>query len=672
MLGPADVGIERAQAGDENRHLGRGQRQQLRTIEQCFLCWPLLVLALVVAEAVGCRFQHCERRRIGHGLRCVRPARRERHRHGVTRLLCRRLDASTAAEHDQVGERYLLSAGCRLVEVGLDRLDLGQNLRQLRRLVDGPVLLRAEPNASTVRTAALVGIAERRRRGPGRRDQLADRQPRGEQLGLERGNVLRIDQLVIDGGDRILPDQLLLRHLGTEVAYARAHVAVEQLEPRARERVGELIRVLVVVPRDRLVDLVEAQRQIRRGHHRRVLFRGVVRIGNHVLRLAVLRVPLVRATRSLHALPVVTEHHVEVAVVPRRRVRFPRAFDAARDRVHAFAAAEGVAPAKAHLLDAAGLGLAADVLARIGRTMRLAERVTASDQGDGFLVVHRHARERLADVATRCDRIGFAVRTFRVDIDEAHLDCAERILELAVAGVALVAEPGGLATPIDVLRGLPGVRAPAAEAERLAAHRLDGDVAGKQHQVGPGDLVAVLLFDRPQQPSRLVEADVVGPAVERRKALSARGAATAAVGDAIAARAVPGHPDHEAAVVTPVGGPPILRVRHQRKEILLERRIVELLERRGVVEPLAHGIGECRVLVQNPEVQLVRPPVLVRLRGSGGLCTTRERALRVVGHGCYPFLRLRLTSTGNVVSHANSTCGLHMPPYDFVAIAFQY
>ena len=49
-----------------------------------------------------------------------------------------------------------------------------------------------------------------------------------------------VDQRVVDRGDRVLPDQLFLRHELAEVARARAHVAVRQLEPGAREGVGEL------------------------------------------------------------------------------------------------------------------------------------------------------------------------------------------------------------------------------------------------------------------------------------------------------------------------------------------------------------------------------------------------------------------------------------------------
>src|SRR6185295_13973151 len=128
---------------------------------------------------------------------------------------------------------------------------------------------------------------------------------------------------------------------------------------------------------------------------------------------------------------------------------------------------------------------------------------------------------RLADVPGRGQRVGDAVRTFGVDIDKAHLDRSERVLELPVTGVALVAEPGVLGAPVDVLVWLPDVRPAAGEAEGLEAHRLQGTVARKDHQVGPRDLAAVLLLDRPQQPTRLVEVAVVRPTVQGCEALHA-------------------------------------------------------------------------------------------------------------------------------------------------------
>ena len=187
-------------------------------------------------------------------------------------------------------------------------------------------------------------------------------------------------------------------------------------------------------------------------------------------------------------------------------------------------------------------------------------------------------------------------------------------MELTLAAVALVAEPGSFRSPEEFFR-LPDVGPAAAEAEGLEAHRLERDVAGEDHEVGPGDLAAVLLLDRPQQAARLVEVRVVRPAVERREALLAAAGATAAVGDAVRARAVPGHADEERPVVTEVRWPPVLGIRHQCMEVLDDCIEVEALELLRVVERRAHRIRGRRVVMEDAKVQLVRPPVAIGTPG---------------------------------------------------------
>ena len=241
--------------------------------------------------------------------------------------------------------------------------------------------------------------------------------------------------------------------------------------------------------------------------------------------------------------------------------------------------------------------------------MGLAECVAAGDERDSLLVVHRHALERLADVLGRCERIRLAVRPFRIDVDQAHLHRAERMLELAVAEVALVRKPLAFRTPVDRIVRLPGVHPAAAETERLEAHGLEGDIAGQDQEVAPGDFPAVFLLDRPQEPTRLVEARVVRPAVEGRKALLAISGAAAAVVNAVGAGAVPGHPDEEGAVVAKIRRPPVLRIRHERFEVADHGIQVEAPEFLGVIERLAHRIDLGRVAVETLEVQLIRPPV---------------------------------------------------------------
>ena len=94
-------------------------------------------------------------------------------------------------------------------------------------------------------------------------------------------------------------------------------------------------------------------------------------------------------------------------------------------------------------------------------------------------------------------------------------------------------------------------------------------------------------------------------------------AAAAAVAGAIGAGAVPGHADEQAAVVAVVGRPPFLRILHQLVEVFLDGRQIELLELLGIVEVLAHGVGLVRMLPQDVQLQLVRPPVAVRGAAAG-------------------------------------------------------
>ena len=236
----------------------------------------------------------------------------------------------------------------------------------------------------------------------------------------------------------------------------------------------------------------------------------------------------------------------------------------------AFPERERALPAQPLLLDRGAFGLRTDEVAVAG-AVGLAERVAADDQRRGLLVVHRHPAERLADVDGGGQRIRLAFRAFGIDVDQAHGGGAVALRELPRggigAGIALVgAEPLLLLAEDDLFR-LPEVGTAEGEAERLEARRFQCGVAGEHQQVGPRDLAAVLLLDRPQQTARLVQVGVIGPAVERGEALHALPRATATVEDAVGARGVPGQPDHQAGVAAVVGGPPVLRSGYRRDHV---------------------------------------------------------------------------------------------------------
>ena len=213
---------------------------------------------------------------------------------------------------------------------------------------------------------------------------------------------------------------------------------------------------------------------------------------------------------------------------------------------------------------------------------------------------------------------GLAFGAFGIHVDQAHGGGAVALLELPRrrigAGVALVGAHPLVFLAEDDLFGLPEVGTAEGEPERLEARRLQRGVACEHQQVGPRDLVAVLLLDRPQQAAGLVEVGVVGPAVQRSEALHALACAAAAVEDAVGARGVPAQPDHQAGVAAVVGGPPVLRGGDHRDHVGLEGVGVELREFLGVVEVLAEGIALRRVRVQDRHVDLLGPPILVRQR----------------------------------------------------------
>ncbi len=477
-----------------------------------------------------------------------------------------------------------------------DRLQPGQHVRQPVRLVDLPVFLRRQAQARAVRPAPMVRAPVGRGGGPGGRDQGRHVEAGVEDLGLQCRDVRIVDRRVIAGGDRILPDQLLGRYLGAEVAGARAHVAVGQLEPGPGEGVGELIRVLVAAPGNRFVDRVHPQGQVGGGRDRRVPGGGIVGIRHAVGAGTAAGRPLLHARGTFHQFPLVAEEDIEKAVVPAAGIGRPGPFDAAGDGIDALAGGEAALPAKALFLDRCALGFRADQGVVVG-AVAFAEGVAAGDQCHGLLVVHRHPGEGVANVAGRGEGIGIAVRAFRVDVDQTHLHGCQRRPEIPLALIARVAQPFGFPAPVDIRLRCPDVLAPVGEAEGLEAHRFQCAVAGEDHQVGPAVEGS--------------ETQAAAPRPARRRC--------------VGARAVPGHAYEQWPIVAIVRWPPVLRGGHQVDDVLFYRRQVQAFEGCGIVEIRAHGIERGVVLVENVEPQPIRPPLPVRGAPAGRLLLSVAR-----------------------------------------------
>ena len=102
-----------------------------------------------------------------------------------------------------------------------------------------------------------------------------------------------------------------------------------------------------------------------------------------------------------------------------------------------------------------------------------------------------------------------------------------------------------------------------------------------------------------------------------REALQGLAGAAAAVGDAVGAGGVPGHPDHLRRVVAVVRGPPVDRGGQEVLDVGLELVEVDGVER-GLVVEVGQGVGGGTVAVQLLDPQPVGVPVRQgRLRGLG-------------------------------------------------------
>jgi hypothetical protein len=98
------VGAQNPQAANEDSHFGSGERQQMGSIQEKFGAGPVkfVIMGVVVAEAVGFRFQWLEGLRIGHLVGGIGAARRERDLDVVPGLLSGLLDGSAPAQNNQV------------------------------------------------------------------------------------------------------------------------------------------------------------------------------------------------------------------------------------------------------------------------------------------------------------------------------------------------------------------------------------------------------------------------------------------------------------------------------------------------------------------------------------------------------------------------------------------
>ena len=168
--------------------------------------------------------------------------------------------SGASCENDQIcgGDFHTTRGGG--IKLGSDGFDFLKGLAEFPRFIDLPCVLRCQTKACPIGSATDIGTAEGGGRSPSRLNPLGEGKTRGEDFGFKCSNFLFADQLVIDGGNGVLPNQFLLGDFGSEVTDAGPHVAVGQFEPSAGEGVGKEIRICEVVARDLFIRGVHPKR----------------------------------------------------------------------------------------------------------------------------------------------------------------------------------------------------------------------------------------------------------------------------------------------------------------------------------------------------------------------------------------------------------------------------
>ncbi len=217
--------------------------------------------------------------------------------------------------------------------------------------------------------------------------------------------------------------------------------------------------------------------------------------------------------------------------------------------------------------------------------MGFPQRMPPGDQRDGLFIVHPHVAEGGADRRRRRQWFTAGVWPFRVHVDQPHLGGANGAFRQAFWMAML--KPGFFVTPVNVQIRFPHVFTSRTKAKGSKAGILQRDVTGKNKQVGPGDFLPIFLLDWPQQTTRLIEADVIRPGVERRETLLTTTRTATPVYGAIGTGAVPRHTDEQTGVTAPVCRPPRLGVRQQGFQIAFQSRVIKFAKFFAVVEVFA-------------------------------------------------------------------------------------
>ena len=238
---------------------------------------------------------------------------------------------------------------------------------------------------------------------------------------------------------------------------------------------------------------VKSQRQIGHQHGRLVFLRGVKRIRDNVRGISCHE--LDGTGRAARLNPLIFEQVLEEVVTPLGWRLRPDYFQTRGNRICANARAVAVDPAQALRLNRCSFRIDTDVAGRCG-TVGFTQRMSTSNQCHDLFVVHAHVAESGANSRGRRGRIAAVFRTFRVHVNQTHFGSAQWRLRQGFR--VTVFQPGGFFAPVHIHIRFPDIFTSGTKAEGTESGIFQRDVARQNVEVGPGDLLTIFLFNRPQ------------------------------------------------------------------------------------------------------------------------------------------------------------------------------
>ena len=193
---------------------------------------------------------------------------------------------------------------------------------------------------------------------------------------------------------------------------------MRQFKPGPSKGQFVCLRILIKLFANLAVSRIEFQRHIGIGHHGISMLARNLRIQRLVFFLNIDGFPLKGAGRTFFQSPFVLQQEAKIFVVPTIGMRGPGTFKPAGDNVSGRFVR--IYPTQSLRLNDVGFGRGTQFRC-VAVSMRLAHRVAAYYQSNGFFVVHTHSSKSESDIACGFDGIRHTIHAFGIDVNQSHL-----------------------------------------------------------------------------------------------------------------------------------------------------------------------------------------------------------------------------------------------------------